>query len=213
MRGFDYFNVGNELLTADIVNMVSAIHEQKGQQKLFIEQKADALENLLETARIQSTESSNRIEGVFTSDKRMAAIMREKAEPHNRNESEIAGYRDVLAVIHASYDYIPVRAGTILQLHRDLYKYSPSGMGGSFKNSDNFIEERDSAGKVSIRFKPVGAFETPDYIERLCGEFNRAVDGTETDPLLLIPVFILDFLCNHIDSLVSPADNKHAFPF
>lgn len=197
MRVFDYPAIAEDLLTTDIVNLVSAIHEYKGQQNLFIESKADGLTNLLEVAKIQSTKASNRIEGIYTSDKRMAELVKEKSEPLNRDESEIAGYRDVLSTIHDSYDYILPRPNTILQLHRDLYKFSPSSIGGRFKNVDNVIEETDKQGNHFVRFQPVSSFETPAAVEELCNTFQRELDKGEIDPLLLIPVFILDFLCVH----------------
>ena len=164
---------------------------------MFIESQPDRLTSLLEIAKIQSTEASNRIEGIFTSDQRLAELVKQRSEPQNRNESEIAGYRDVLATIHENYDYIPLGVNIILQFHRDLYQYSASSIGGNFKNSDNVIEEIDTAGKHRIRFHPVSAFETPAAMTEICENFTRALNQYEIDPLLLIPVFILDFLCIH----------------
>lgn len=197
MREFDFKASAAKLLTNDIVNMLGYIHEYKGQQNLFIEAKADVLSHLLEIAKIQSTEASNRIEGIYTSDERIKALVKEKSAPRNRNENEIAGYRDVLATIHENYDYIPPRANVILQLHRDLYQYSGMGSGGHFKNTDNVIEEELDDGTKRVRFRPATAFETPDMIESLCNQFLREVDRGEVDPLLLIPMFVLDFLCIH----------------
>ncbi len=197
MREFDFKASAAKLLTNDIVNMLGCIHEYKGQQNLFIETKADLLSHLLEIAKIQSTEASNRIEGIYTSDDRIQALVKEKSVPRNRNENEIAGYRDVLATIHENYDYIPPRANVILQLHRDLYQYSGMGIGGHFKNTDNVIEEELEDGTKHIRFRPATAFETPDMIDSLCNQFLREVDRGEVDPLLLIPMFVLDFLCIH----------------
>lgn len=197
MRQFDFKTSAAKLLTNDIVNMLGYIHEYKGQQNLFIEAKADVLSHLLEIAKIQSTEASNRIEGIYTSDDRIQALVKEKSEPRNRNENEIAGYRDVLATIHENYDYIPPRANVILQLHRDLYQYSGMGIGGRFKNTDNVIEEELEDGTKRVRFRPATAFETPDMIEDLCNQFMREVDRGEVDPLLLIPMYVLDFLCIH----------------
>lgn len=197
MREFDFKASAAKLLTNDIVNMLGYIHEYKGQQNLFIEAKADVLSHLLEIAKIQSTEASNRIEGIYTSDERIKALVKEKSAPRNRNENEIAGYRDVLATIHENYDYIPPRANVILQLHRDLYQYSGMGIGGHFKNTDNVIEEELDDGTKRVRFRPATAFETPDMIESLCNQFLREVDRGEVDPLLLIPMFVLDFLCIH----------------
>lgn len=197
MREFDFKASAAKLLTNDIVNMLGYIHEYKGQQNLFIEAKADVLSHLLEIAKIQSTEASNRIEGIYTSDERIKALVKEKSAPRNRNENEIAGYRDVLATIHENYDYIPPRANVLLQLHRDLYQYSGMGIGGHFKNTDDVIEEELDDGTKHVRFRPATAFETPDMIENLCNQFLREVDRGEVDPLLLIPMFVLDFLCIH----------------
>lgn len=197
MREFNFKASAAMLLTNDIVNMLGCIHEYKGQQNLFIEAKADVLSHLLKIAKIQSTEASNRIEGIYTSDERIKALVQEKSSPRNRNENEIAGYRDVLATIHENYDYIPPRANVILQLHRDLYQYSGIGIGGHFKNTDNVIEEELEDGTKRVRFRPATAFETPDMIESLCNQYLREVDQGEVDPLLLIPMFVLDFLCIH----------------
>lgn len=197
MREFDFKASAEKLLTNDIVNMLGCIHEYKGQQNLFIEAKADVLLHMLENAKLQSTEASNRIEGVCTSDERIQALVKEKSTPRNRNENEIAGYRDVLATIHENYDYIPPRGNVILQLHRDLYQYSGVGIGGRFKSTDNVIEEQLENGRKRIRFRPATAFETPDMMDVLCNQFMREIDRGEVDPLLLIPMFVLDFLCIH----------------
>ena len=197
MRAFHFKAEYNQLLTPEVVAYLTQIHEYKGQQNLFIAAKADALSSLLEVARIQSTEASNRIEGIITTDDRLKKIVREKTMPQTRSEKEIAGYRDVLATIHESHDYIPPRSSVILQLHRDLYKYSGKSIGGSFKNSDNVIAEELPDGQQIVRFKPVPARETPEAITALCSAFQEAMQDAELDPLLLIPIFILDFLCIH----------------
>ena len=197
MRAFDFKTEYNKLLTPEIVAYLTQIHEYKGQQNLFIEAKADALSELLEVAKIQSTEASNRIEGIITTDDRLKKIVRDKTMPKTRSEKEIAGYRDVLATIHESHDYIPPKPSIILQLHRDLYKYSGKSIGGSFKNSDNVIAEELPDGQQIVRFEPVPAWETPEAINALCDAFQTAMQDTDLDPLLLIPIFILDFLCIH----------------
>jgi Fic family protein len=151
---------------------------------------------MLDIAKVQSTGASNRIEGIYTSDERLEAIVKEKAEPRNRSESEIAGYREVLQLIHENYDYMNPRVNVILQLHRDLYQYSPSSIGGRFKNSDNIIAETIE-GKERVRFTPLAAYETPEAMERLTSAFIEAIQAEQHDPLLLIPLFIFDFLCIH----------------
>ena len=197
MRQLDYKNEYKKLLSPEIVSYLAQIHEQKGQQNLFIEAHKDALSELLEIAKIQSTEASNRIEGIITTDDRLKKIVLNKTTPKGRGEREIAGYRDVLNTIHENYDYIPVRPGMILQLHRDLYKFSNSAIGGSFKNSDNVIAEELSDGTKKVRFQSVSAWETPEAIDSLCNAFQESLADSEMDPLLLIPMFILDFLCIH----------------
>ena len=197
MRSLNYKETYQKLLTPEIVSYLAQIHEQKGQQNLFIEAHKDALSELLEIAKIQSTEASNRIEGIITTDDRLKKIVRNKTAPRNRNEREIAGYRDVLTTIHENYDYIPVRPGMLLQLHRDLYKFNNPGFGGNYKNSDNIIAEEMQDGTKLVRFQPVSAWETPEAVEMLCNEFNEALKDPTVDPLLLMPVFILDFLCIH----------------
>ena len=197
MREFNFKTEYNKLLTPEVVAYLTQIHEYKGQQNRFIEAKADALSDLLEVAKIQSTEASNRIEGIITTDDRLKKIVRDKTMPKTHGEKEIAGYRDVLATIHESHDYIPPKPSIILQLHRDLYKFSGKAIGGSFKNSDNVIAEELPDGQRIVRFEPVPAWETPEAVTALCNAFEEALRDTELDPLLLIPMFILDFLCIH----------------
>ena len=197
MRAYDYNKKWQQLLTPEIVTMLSQIHEFKGEQNLFIEAQSDTLTQLVEIAKIQSTEASNKIEGIFTSDERLKKLVTNKTTPRSRNEQEIAGYRDVLSTIHDSYEFIPVRPSIILQLHRDLYKFSGKSIGGAYKNADNVIAEEDNEGNRFVRFQPIPAWETPDAIEALCDAFDDAIARNEADPLLIIPMFILDFLCIH----------------
>ena len=196
MRNYDLQNKWQELLKPDIVMLLTQIHEYRGEQTLFVEANSDTLTQLVEIAKIQSTEASNKIEGIYTSDERLKQIVLDKTTPHTRNEQEIAGYRDVLATIHGSYEYIPLRPSMILQLHRDLYKFSGMSIGGNYKNSDNVIAETDVEGNRHIRFQPVPAWETAEAIELACKAYDEALQ-TGADPLLLIPIFILDFLCIH----------------
>lgn len=197
MREFNFSKEYPTLLTPEIVSLVGKIHEYKGEQALFIEAKADTLTKLVEIAKIQSTEASNKIEGIYTSDERLKKLVQDKTTPHTRNEQEIAGYRDVLATIHESFDYIPPKSSLILQLHRDLYKFSGASYGGNYKTVDNVIAETDTQGNKSVRFQPLSAWETPEAMDDLCRVYEEAVGQGEMDPLLLIPMFILDFLCIH----------------
>lgn len=195
MRHYNYKEKWEKLLTPEIVSKLTKINEYKGEQRLLIEAHRDELKELVEIAKIQSTEASNRIEGIYTSDDRLRNLVQEKTTPKGRDESEIAGYRDVLNTIHESYDFIPINANYILQLHRDLYKFLASVEGGVFKIADNIIREVDENGNEKIRFKPVPAWETPGAIDELCKAYSDAKG--EVDPLILMGMFVLDFLCIH----------------
>ena len=197
MRSFDYTKEYRRLLSPDIVAMLTTIHEFRGAQSTLIDAHSEMLEQLLDIAKIQSTEASNRIEGIITTDDRLKKIVREKTMPKTRSEKEIAGYRDVLNTIHNNYEYIQPRPSFILQLHRDLYKFTGRSIGGSFKNSDNVIAEELPDGTKRIRFEPVPAWETAEAMDKLWSAFDQASNDPDIDPLLLIPLFILDFLCIH----------------
>ena len=198
MRKFDYTEKWKKLLTPEIVGYITTIHEYKGEQRLIAEHHADVLESLVEVAKIQSTESSNKIEGIYTSDECLKKIVLDKTMPKTRNEREIAGYRDVLGTIHENFSHIPIRDTFILQLHRDLYKFeNASSNGGKFKSTDNIIEEEDVNGNKFVRFRPLPAWETPEAIIELCDAYNEAINRSEADALLIVPMFIIDFLCIH----------------
>ena len=197
MRVFDYKKEYKKLLSADIVSLLTAIHEYKGKQLQIASENADVLTQLVEIAKIQSTDASNKIEGISTSNERLQKIVKEKTRPKTRSEKEIAGYRDVLSTIHESYDYIPPRSSMILQLHRDLYKFTGSSIGGNYKNSDNVIAEEHADGTKTVRFQPVPAWETPEYVNAICAAYDDALHDDENDALAVIPMFILDFLCVH----------------
>ncbi|MDY2892536.1 MAG: Fic family protein [Candidatus Faecisoma sp.] len=198
MRRFNLMKEYSSIISnSNIINLISKIHEYKGKQSYLLDTKKDTLETLLKVARIQSTSSSNKIEGIYTTDKRINEIVNQKVEPKNRNEEEIAGYRDVLTLIHENYNFIDINQNTILQLHRDLYKYTGYSYGGKFKNSQNFIEEENENGKKKIRFTPLSPIETPIAIEDLCKNYNNLVNNELCDLLVLIPIFILDFLSIH----------------
>lgn len=165
--------------------MISSIHEHKGKQELFLEANTDELKTLLEVALIQSTGASNRIEGIYTTDKRLEELVSQRSEPRNRFEQEIAGYREVLTTIHESYEYIVPKPNLILQLHQDLYSYSKNTVGGSYKNADIVIAETDEDGHQKARFVPVSAFQTAEEMEELCRVFLEAWESDRIDKLLL----------------------------
>lgn len=198
MRRFDLKEEYNGIISnSNIINLISKIHEYKGKQSYLLDTKKDVLDTLLKVAKIESTSSSNKIEGIYTTDKRIEQIVNQKLEPKNRNEEEIAGYRDVLSLIHENYDFIDINKNTILQLHKYLYKYTGLSYGGKFKNSQNYIEEVNELGEKKIRFTPLSPVETPIAIEDLCNSYNELVNSESCDLLVLIPIFILDFVSIH----------------
>lgn len=197
MRDFNYGKLRNIKWDNEVLGLVAQIHEYKGKQTLFLKQKPATLEKLVEIAKIQSTEASNKIEGIVTTSVRIKQLCDQKTTPRNRDEEEISGYRDALSLIHESYEYIPIKSSYILQLHQVLYRYSQRGIGGRFKNTQNYITEIKESGEQIVRFMPLDPFETPTAIEKMCESFNRETDVCEVDPLILIPAFIVDFLCVH----------------
>ena len=197
MRAFDFKIEYNKLLTPEIVAYLTQIHEYKGQQNLFIEAKADALSELLEVAKIQSTEASNRIEGIITTDDRLKKIVRDKTMPKTRSEKEIAGYRDVLSIIHESFDAIPITQNYILQLHKILYSHMNNPLAGRTKSVQNYITATYPDGHVETLFTPLVPYETPEALDRICEEYNRVIGNMELEPLIAISFFVHDFLCIH----------------
>ena len=182
---------------SEILGYVAQVHEYKGRQQALLRQRAAELDKLVEIAKVQSTEASNEIEGIRTTNTRLKQLCADKTTPRNRDEKEIMGYRDVLNTIHENYEYIPLRSNYILQLHRDLYQYSEKSIGGKFKNTQNYISATDGNGNTFVLFTPLSPYETPDAIGQICDSYNRVMDTQEIDPLILIPVFIHDFLCIH----------------
>lgn len=197
MRQFSYDTLPASLLSPATFKVIAAIHEYKGKQELYLTAHADALSSLCEHAKTRSTDASNRIEGIFTSEGRLAEIMAEKTMPRNRNEQEIAGYRDVLALIHESHDSIDVTPSVILQLHSMLTRHSGHAFGGRWKDSDNVIVERAADGTERVRLRPLPAVAVPDAMSQLCDAYNRAVAADVYDPLILASLFAFDFTCIH----------------
>lgn len=196
MRIFNYEDLKKLLLPMETVTLISRINEYKGKQDLYKKQSPQILKSLRDIAVVQSTKASNAIEGIIITDQRLKYIMTNKTEPLDRSEGEIAGYRDVLNTIHASYEAIPINHNIILQLHRDLYQYVAAD-GGKWKNDDNVINECLPNGEKRVRFIPLSAFETPSAMNQLCTEYRERAKQRDVEPLILIAVFILDFLAVH----------------
>jgi len=180
----------------DVAGQMVAIAELKGRAELYSKQTPQALETLRQVALIQSTESSNRIEGIEISGERLLALMKTKTAPLNRSEAEIAGYRSALDLIHGAAPELTVTPHTIRTLHQLLFKMTDRP-GGEWKRSDNLIVDRLHDGATVTRFTPVPALETPHAMEQLCAEYLRQEEVRAVPLLLLIPTFVLDFLCIH----------------
>lgn len=196
MKSFAPEYLGRLPVTQDVLRSVRFLGEFKGRQDLYKQQIPQALEALRQAAIIQSTEASNRIEGITAPLKRIQALVAQKTTPRNRSEQEIAGYRDVLNTIHANHADIPFTTGVVLQFHRDLYRHA-ADEGGHWKMADNEISEVRPGGEKVVRFRPVPAHATPEYMEHLHERFRAAWDEGHTERLLLVPAYVLDFLCIH----------------
>ena len=197
MRPFNYSAIKNQKWDSEILGYIAAIYKEAGKQELYLKQRPDELEKLVEIAKIQSTEASNAIEGIVTTNTRIKQLVEEKTTPRNRDEQEIAGYRDVLSIIHESFDAIPLSRNYILQLHKIMYSHMNNPMAGQTKNVQNYISATYPDGHTEIIFTPLAPFETPEALDKICEEYNKVIGNMELEPLIAIPIFIHDFLCVH----------------
>lgn len=197
MRTFNYSSIKNQKWDSDILGYIAAIYKYAGKQEFYLKQKPNELEKLVDIAKVQSTEASNAIEGIVTTSTRIRQLVEEKTTPKNRDEQEIAGYRDVLNVIHESFDAIPITKNYILQLHKILYAHMNNPVAGQTKTVQNYISATYPDGNTKVLFTPLAPYETPEALERICEEYNRVIGNFEVEPLLAIPIFIHDFLCIH----------------
>ncbi|KRM58553.1 Fic family protein [Secundilactobacillus malefermentans] len=197
MKEFDYENLNNLIITPEMAKKIGQIGELRGQLKNIQQQNPTMLDRLIEVAKIQSTDSSNRIEGIYTSNTRLRQLVEKKTMPHNRSEEEISGYRDVLDLIHQQYAYIPISDSTILTMHKRLFEFTASTWGGHFKDIDNQIITTFADGTSEVRFNPAPAFITPTLIDNLCNNYQKAVDKEEIPLLLLSGAFVFDFVSIH----------------
>ena len=197
MRTFNYSIIREQKWDSEILGLVAAIYKEAGKQELYLKQRPEELEKLVEIAKVQSTEASNAIEGIVTTNTRIRQLVEEKTTPKNRDEQEIAGYRDVLNLINENFDAIPITQNYILQLHKILYSYMNNPMAGRTKNVQNYISAAYPDGHVKTIFTPLAPYETPEALDRICEEYNRVIGNMEVEPLIVIPIFIHDFLCIH----------------
>ena len=197
MRDFNYSKIKEQKWDSEVLSLIAAIYKYAGKQELYLKQRPDELEKLVEIAKIQSTESSNAIEGIVTTNTRIKQLVEESTTPKNRDEEEIAGYRDVLNIIHESFDAIPITKNYILQLHKILYSHMNNPIAGQTKTVQNYISATYPDGHTEVFFTSMAPFETPKALEKICEEYNRVIGNLEVEPLIAIPVFIHDFLCIH----------------
>lgn len=197
MRMFNYSDIKHQKWDSEILGLIAAIYKEAGKQEMYLKQRPEELEKLVEIAKIKSTEASNAIEGIVTTSTRMKQLVEEKTTPKNRNEQEIAGYRDVLNIIHESFDAIPISQNYILQLHKILYSHMNNPMAGRTKSVQNYISATYPDGHVENLFTPLAPYETPEALDKICEEYNRVIGNMEVEPLIVIPIFIHDFLCIH----------------
>ena len=197
MRDFNYSAIREQKWDATILGLIAAIYKEAGKQELYLKQRPEELEKLVEIAKVQSTEASNAIEGIVTTNTRIRQLVEEKTTPRNRDEQEIAGYRDVLNIIHENFDVIPITQNYILQLHKILYSHMNNPMAGRTKNVQNYISATYPDGHTETLFTPLAPFETPTALDKICEEYNRVIGNLEAEPLIVIPIFIHDFLCIH----------------
>ena len=197
MRAFNYSEIKNQKWDSDILSLIAAIYKEAGKQEMYLKQRPEELEKLVEIAKIQSTEASNAIEGIVTTSTRIRQLVEEKTAPKNRDEQEIAGYRDVLNIIHENFDAIPISQRYILQLHKILYSHMNNPMAGKTKSVQNYISATYPDGHVETLFTPLAPYETPEALDKICEEYNRVIGNMEVEPLIIVPIFIHDFLCIH----------------
>ena len=197
MRDFLYTAIREQKWDSEILGLIAAIYKEAGKQEMYLKQRPEELEKLVEIAKVQSTEASNAIEGIVTTSTRIRQLVEEKTAPRNRDEQEIAGYRDALNIIHENFDAIPITRNYILQLHKVLYSHMNNPMAGQTKSVQNYISATDPDGHTETLFTPLAPFETPEALDRICDEYNRVIGNMEAEPLIVIPIFIHDFLCIH----------------
>ena len=194
---FDYSISLPSICTPETMGAVAAIHEYKGKQELYQALKPESFEKLAAVARVQSIGSSNKIEGIETTDARLEALVAGKVAPRNRDEREIAGYRYVLDLTHERYAHIAATPNVILQLHRDLFDMERASFAGRWKDSDNAIVERLPGGRLRTRFEPTSAAATSDAVESLCRTYNESIEQGVFSPLLCVAQFVFDFVSIH----------------
>ena len=197
MRTFNYAWLRDHKWDTELLELIAAIYKEAGKREMFFWQQPAKMEKFVEIAKIHSTEASNAIEGIKTTSTRLRQLVLDQTTPKNRNEQEIIGYRDVLLLINENYDAISITRNYILQLHKILYNHMNNPAAGRTKTVQNYINATYSNGQTITLFTPLAPYETPDALDALCATYNLTIENFKVEPLLIIPLFIHDFLCIH----------------
>ncbi|WP_200796772.1 hypothetical protein [Alkalispirochaeta americana] len=92
--------------------------EFKGRQEMLTRRASQKLQALWQHALVESTVSSNRIEGVEIDQSRINTVVFGPPHLRDRDEEEVREYRQALSRIHDDGDAIPITEKTVLDLHR-----------------------------------------------------------------------------------------------
>ncbi len=196
MNSFSDRYLKSALFNSATTWFLSQCAEARGMQEMWKTVRPEVMEKLREYAIIQSTESSNRIEGVEVDKKRLVPLVLGKLKPMDRPEEEIVGYRRALDHINRNYKKIDINPASIQKLHA----LSQGGMisdAGKWKERSNDIIEILSNGERIVRFTPVAPTDVPKYMEQLCHAYNDTANSNKLPELIAVSNFILDFLCIH----------------
>jgi Fic family protein len=197
MKEFNYKRISQKDIPLDVVNLLVRVYEHRGISKSFFNEEHNELIDIHNSSKIQSTISSNRIEGIEINTKRSNSVLIDGQPPQNLEEEEIVGYKEVLDIVHDQHDSIKITPSNLLSFHQQMYSETTEEHAGKYKNEDNVIVETDEYGNKTVRFRPMPAFLVPDKVEELCTTFNANIFLPGVPSLILICEFILDFLCIH----------------
>lgn len=195
MKTLELFSRQPPQIPISTVWLLNDLAEYRGKQELFTRQSPQRLKKLREHALIESAVASNRIEGVEIDQKRVGTVIFGKSHLHDRNEEEVRGYQAALSWIHSQYGTIVLSSDTILKLHA----LTRPGIwdSGRFKEEDGEIIEKHPDGRVTIRFRPLSARETPSAVTQLYDLSGRILRDKQIPPLVVWACQNLDFLCIH----------------
>jgi Fic family protein len=189
-------------ITPQILSLIAEVDEFKGAWRALGQLAPEQLTSLKRVATIESIGSSTRIEGSKLTDKEVEALLSNLSikKFSSRDEQEVAGYSDVMNLIFQNYEHIPLSESYVQQLHKELLEYSEkdSWHKGYYKKSPNHVEAFSLESKsLGIVFETATPFETPLRMEKLLEWSNQAFAEKKLHPLLIIAVFIVEFLAIH----------------